>query len=269
MRSSSRRRSLSVWALLLLAAFAAAEERQYDAEVKRLIDYTNRSFGDFRSAARSDFKKSKIRFDGVETEVSGYLKDTADAGKRLASRVSSDYAAVPEATDFLKRLKTADLFAQENPGISGARNEWELLIPNAEKLAAAYGIDWTTSPETWQPSRAPDGVLRAETDNLETRARALREAVNDAAKAAGLDKGRRKVLEGQSDTLVAAAGALRKTVRDARPASTALATVNEALRDLGSRLQSDGVADTVSGLFRPVEDSAGKLSGMLEAPPAR
>ena len=269
MRPFSRRRPLSGLALVFLAAFAAAEERQYDAEVKRLIDYTNRSFGDFRSAARSDFKKAKIGFDGVETEVAGYLKDTADAGKRLASRVSSDYAAVPEATDFLKRLKTADSFGQENPGISGAKNEWELLTPNAAKLAAAYGIDWTASPETWQPSRVPDGVLRAETETLESSAKALRKAVNDASKAAGVDKGRRKVLEGQSDTLVSAAEGLRKTVRDTRPASTALTSVNEAVRDLGSRLRSDGVAEAVSVPLGRVEESAAKLSGMLEVPPAR
>lgn len=145
----------------------------------------------------------------------------------------------------------------------------ELLTPNAAKLAAAYGIDWTASPETWQPARVPDGVLRTETEMLESNAKALRKAVNDASKAEGLDKGRRKVLEGQSDTLVSAAEGLRKTVRDARPASTALTSVNEAVRDLGSRLRDDGVADAVSVPLGRVEDSAGKLSGMLEAPPAR
>ena len=261
---SIRRLILPGLALVLLAALAAAEERQYDAEVKRLIEYTNRSFGDFRDAARSDFKRSKIRFNGVETEVSGYLKDTADAGKRLASRVSSDYAAVPEAVDFLKRLKNADTFAQENPGISGAKNEWELLTPNAAKLAAAYGIDWNLAPEAWQASRVSDGAVRGEAASLEMHAKALRKAVEDASKAAGLDRGRRKVLEGQSETLVSSAAGLNKTVRDARPASVSLGTVNDSLRDLSSRLQSEGVAEAVSVPLRRVEDSAAKLTAMLE-----
>ena len=268
MRSIVRRLPLSGLALILLAAAAAGQERQYDAEVERLIAYTNRGFDDFRGAVRSDFKRSKIRFDGVETEVSGYLKDTAEAGKRLASRVSSDYAAVPEAVDFLKRLKAADTFAQENPGISGAKNEWELLTPNAARLAAAYGIDWNLAPEAWQASRAPDDALRSEAASLETHARALRKAIQDASKAASLDKGRRKVLEGQSETLVSAANALKKTVNDALPASIALGTVNDALGDLRSRLQSDGVEESVSVPLRRVEDSAGKLTEMLEQPPA-
>ncbi len=264
MRSNFPRRILSSLALVFVAALGTAEERQYDAEVKRLIEYTNRSFGDFRGAVRSDFKNSRIRFDGVETEVSGYLKDTADAGKRLASRMSSDYAAVPEATDFLKRLKTADLFARENPGISGAKNEWELLIPNATKLAAAYGIDWDTAPETWQPSRVPDGALHAETVALETNAKALREAVNAASKTAALDKGRRKVLDGLTETLISAATGLKKTVRDARPASTALATVRQAADDVGSRLQADGIAADVAASWSRVDESVRKLAGMLE-----
>ncbi len=266
MRSIFRQRALSGLTLAFVAAFAAAAERQYDAEVERLIAYTNRSFGDFRKAIRSDFKNAKIRFNDVETEVSGYVKDTAEAGKRLASRVSSDYAAVPEATDFLERLKTADAFAEENPGISGAKNEWDLLIPNAAKLAAAYGIDWNTAPETWQASRVPDDTLAGETTNLETHARALHKAVEEASKTAGLDKGRRKVLEGQSETLVSSASALKKTVRGARPALAALASVTDAVDDLGSRLQSDGIADAVTGPWGRVEESAGKLAGMLDTP---
>ena len=255
--------------LAAIAGRIALAERPYDAEVKRLIDYTNRGVSDFRSAARSDFKNSRMTLaDGTQIDVSNALKDLAEAGKKLDSRYGSDYAAVPEATDFLKRFRAADDFARTHEGISGAKNEWDLLRQNVTKLSAVYGVDLTTDPATWQPARTTDGALRAEAASLEAQAKGFRKTLDDAAKAAGLEKGRRKSLEGESDTLVDTAHALRGTIDDGRPAAGALERVSTAIKDLSSLVDSSKLTDAVAGAWSGVTSSAQKISDLtgLSAP---
>src|SRR5262245_17017103 len=111
------KRSTSRFAFALLAALAGASvaavggaERMYDAELKRLIEATNKGLVAFRKAATPDFRNSRITWDGNQYVVSNYLEDLEQAGKKLQSRYDLNNAAVPEATDFLKRLKTADQF---------------------------------------------------------------------------------------------------------------------------------------------------------------
>jgi hypothetical protein len=266
MKTTLRRSTLACLALALAAAVATGAEREYDVSVKRLIEYTNRGVNDFRKAMRSDFKNAKITWGGVQYDVSSYMNDTADAGKKLQSRYNADYAAIPEAEDFLKRLKTADTFAKQNPGISGAKNEWDLLMQNVTKLAAAYGVDWNADATTWMFARTPDGPLKAAAATLETQSKSMRKAIDEAGKTAGLDKARRKVLEGQSETLINSAGDLRKAVDGSRSASSALQSVQSAMADLGPRLQADGLASAVSSAWGGVDASVQKLSGMLAGP---
>lgn len=254
----------AVLALALAGSGAmAAAERMYDNEVKRLIEYTNRGVNDFRKAVRSDFKNSRITWNGMQVDVGTYLGDLADAGKKLGSRYETNYAAVPEATDFLKRIKVADEFAKENPGISGAKNEWDLLLPNAVALAKAYGIDFSADPSTWQAARTPDGPLRATAASIETQAKGIGKSLDQAAKASGLDKSRRKVLEGQAETAIKAAGDLRKAIDGSRPASGAIQSLSSALGDLGATAEKDGVAGNVSAAWTALQDNVGKLSGLV------
>lgn len=266
------KRVLSRLVLLGLALAAAGSapasaERLYDAEVKRLIEYANRGISDFRRSARSDFKNAKITHsDGVQVDVSNYLKDMTDSGKKLESRYTANYAAIPEATDLLKRFRTADDFAQRNPGISGAKSEWELLRKNMDPLAKAFNVDWTADPTTWQPARTTDGPIRAEAASLEAQAKSFRKGVDTAAKTAGLDKARRKVLEGESESLIGAAGALRKTIEDGRPASSALDRVTAAMGALGTQVQTAGLGDAVSGAWSGIDGAAKKLAEMIAGP---
>jgi hypothetical protein len=257
------RRAVFLGLVLAAAARLASAERPYDAEVKRLIDYCNRGISDFRSAARSDFKNSRMTLaDGTQVDIANYLKDLTDSGKKLSSRYSSDYAAVPEATDFFKRFRQGDDFARTHEGISGAKNEWQLLRENVTKLSAAYGVDWTTDPTTWQPARTTDGPVRAQAQTVEAQSKALGKSLDDAAKAANLDKGRRKALEGESDTLVDSASNLRKAISDGRPAGPAAQSFVKAMDDLGSLVRRSNLTDAVASSWGGLADSAKKLSDM-------
>lgn len=253
----------AVGLILAASGVAPAAERVYDKEAERLIEYTNRGVNDFRKAARSDFKNSKITWNGTQIDVGTYLKDVAEAGKKLESRYDTNFAAVPEASDFLKRLRAAEDFAAANPGISGAKPEWDLLRPNAIALAKAYNIDYAADPSTWQPSRTPDGPLRATAASIESQAKGIEKSVETAAKAAGLDKSHRKVLEGQSETAVKAAGDVRKAIEESRPAGSGLQSLSTALGDLNTTVEKDGLAGGVSTAWSALQDSIGKLSGFI------
>jgi hypothetical protein len=248
---------------LLAAAAAAAAERMYDAELKRLIESTNKGLVAFRKAARSDFRNAKITWEGNPYAVGNYLADLEEAGKRLQSRYDLNYAAVPEATDFLKRLKTADDFAVANPGISGAKNEWNALRTNATALAGAYGIDFASDPATWKAARTPDGPIRSEAFSIESQTKTLGKTLDNAAKSAGLDKSRRKVIEGQAETAQNAAVDVRKAVDAGRDASSAMQRLSAALADLSGTLEKDGLAGSVSSAWTALQDSITKLSGYL------
>jgi hypothetical protein len=261
------KRSTSRFAIALLTAFAvsslAVAERMYDAELKRLIEATNKGLVAFRKAATPDFRNSRITWDGNQYIVSNYLEDLEQAGKKLQSRYDLNNAAVPEATDFLKRLKTADEFAAQNPGISGARNEWNALKTNATALAAAYGIDYASDPATWKAARTPDGPIRAEAFSIESQAKTLRKSLDEAAKSKGLDKSQRKVIEGQAEMAQTAAQNVRKAVDGSRDAGPALQSLETALGDLSGTAQKDGLADSVSAAMSSVQDSIVKLKGFL------
>jgi hypothetical protein len=258
----------SRFALPLLAAFVLsavpatrlAAERMYDAELKRLIEATNKGVVAFRKAARPDFRNSRITWEGNPYVVSNYLEDLEDAGKKLQSRYDLNNAAVPEATDFLKRVKVADQFAVENPGISGAKNEWNALRTNVVALAAAYGIDFASDPATWQPARTPDGPIRAEAFAIETQGKTLVKSLDNAAKSAGLDKSRRKVIEGQAEMVETSARNVRRAVDGGREAGPAIQSLESALADLSETVQKDGLAEAMP---TALQDSIGKLKGYL------
>ena len=235
----------------------------YDAELKRLIESTNKGLVAFRKAARTDFRNSRITWEGNEYAVSNYLEDLEQAGKKLQSRYDLNYAAVPEATDFLKRFRVADEFAVQNPGVSGAKNEWNALKTNVSALAAAYGVDLASDPSTWQAARTPDGPIRAEAFNIETQGKTLVKSLDNAAKSAGLDKSRRKVIEGQAETVETSARNVRRAVDAGREAGPAIQSLESALTDLSATVQKDGLADASSSAAATLQDSIGKLKGYL------
>ena len=262
------KRITSRFALPLLLTFAASTipasaERMYDAELKRLIESTNKGVVAFRKASRPDFRDSRITWEGQPYIVSNYLEDLEEAGKKLQSRYDMNNAAVPEATDFLRRLKIADDFALANPGISGAKNEWNALRTNATALAAAYGIDYATDPSSWQAARTPDGPIKAEAFAIETQTKTLRKSLDSAAKAAGLDKSRRKVIEGQAESAQTAAQNVRRAVDGGRDATPAIQSLESAVSDLSGTVEKDGLAESVSAAASSLRDSIDKLKGYL------
>ncbi len=267
------KRSTSRFPFILFGAFAVsglaasrlAAERMYDAELKRLIEATNKGVVAFRKAARPDFRNSRITWDGTQYIVSNYLEDLEQAGKRLQSRYDLNNAAVPEATDFLKRLKTADEFAATNPGISGAKNEWNALMTNVTALAAAYGIDYASDPATWKPARTPDGPIRAEAFSIESQTKQLGKSLDEAAKSAGLDKSRRKIIEGQAEVAQKAASDVRKAVDAGRDPGSAMDRLTASLADLSATVEKDGLSGSVSSAWTTLQDSIGKLKGYLGA----
>jgi hypothetical protein len=254
---------LAVLSAFVMSGIASAAEHMYDAELKRLIEATNNGVVAFRKAARPDFRKSRITLDGNEYAVGNYLEDLEEAGKKLQTRYDLNYAAVPEATDFLKRLRAADDFAVANPGISGAKNEWNALRTNAIALAAAYNIDFASNPATWQAARTPDGPIRAEAFAIETQAKTLRKSLDEAAKSAGLDKSRRKVIEGQAEMVQTAAANVRKAVDAGRDAAPAVESLNRALADLSATMEKDGLTSNVASPWTSLKDSIARLNGYL------
>ncbi len=256
-------RSVAAALALCILAVAASAERMWDAELQRLIESTNKGLVAFRKAARSDFRNSRISWEGNQYVVGNYLEDLEEAGKKLRNRYDLNYAAVPEATDFLKRFKVADEFAATNPGISGAKNEWNALRTNVVALAGAYGVDFATDPGTWQLARTPDGPIRGEAFAIETQTKTLTKSLDNAAKSAGLDKSRRKVIEGQAETAQTAATDVRKAVDAGRDSSGAMQRLNGALSDLQATLDKEGLAANVAGAWTTLQDSVTKLKGYL------
>ncbi len=265
MKSRPSHLALAVLSAFVMSGTVSAAERMYDPELKRLIEATNKGVVAFRKAARPDFRNSRITWDGNEYIVSNYLEDLEQAGKKLQSRYDLNNAAVPEATDFLKRLKTADEFAAANPGVSGAKNEWNALRTNATALAAAYGIDFSSDPATWQAARTPDGPIRAEAFSIESQTKQLGKSLDEAAKSAGLDKSRRKVIEGQAETAQKAASDVRKAVDAGRDPGSAMDRLSTSLADLSATVEKDGLAGNVSSAWTALQDSMRKLKGFLGA----
>jgi hypothetical protein len=237
-------------------------DRPYDDTTKRLLDNTKDGIGRFKDKIEDKFKVEKIRRGGVEIDVSDYLDDLKKSAEDLKDRYKSDYAAGPDALEFLKKSKQTDEFMSRHQGQTGADTEWLELRSSLVALASAYNIDWESDPSTWNAIRMTDDELEGMVSGLEKAAKDFDKSVEKAAKQAKLDDSVRGELDASGEYFKKATKALKEAVGHKGPAMGAVNSVFSAAEDLKAKVDANGLDTSVSGSWSRINRV---LSGVASA----
>ena len=244
---------------LVLAAPGTATERVYDRDVKKLIDQACDQLDRFSGEMSHKAKGAKVTRDGVQTDISDFMKDFKTDGGRLRDRFGDSGVAAPEVLSFLRRGKSTDGFVERHPGFTGADSEWANLRRTLVKLADAYGIDWSSDPDSWRPRRMSDSELSTLAGGLDAQIRGAGKALGKAAKDAQVPSAERKELDASVNSLRDASKSLRKEVNSRAPASS-LDNVLAQAKALTDRAASLGLSDAAGSALKPLQSSLGKLA---------
>lgn len=256
---------LAGWAIAALAITtaaaspAAAGERLYDKDVKKLIDRANDQLNAFMGGMSSQARSAKITRDGVTVDVADYLKDFETAGRSLASRYGKSGAASSDALDFLKRGKGVEKFVGSHAGFVDADKEWKKLDSALGSLSAAYDIDWASDPAGWKARRQSDQEISTLLGGLDRSIKDAGSALDKAAKAAGVAPDSRKSLTTSVDSLRSSAKSLRTAFGSKRPAGAQVDAVLSGAQSLAEQADGLGLTEAASTGCKPLNTSIAKL----------
>lgn len=252
--------ALAVAALgLVLIAPLAAADRPYDSEVEKTIDTAYRGLDKFMDEMTSKAKGAKVTRDGVETDISDFLKDFKEDGRLLKERFGPNDMASPNALDFLRKARAADGFVERHPGFTGADSEWTYLRPVLQNLAGAYYIDWAGDPGSWRPVRISDKTISGTLAGLDKQASALGKAASKAGKAAKIDKEALDGLKASIETVRSASKSFRDTFKSKQPAGAAAEGFLGSVEKVEGELSELGLTSATSAAMSPLSISAKSL----------
>ena len=242
---------------------AWAADRPYDADVEKTIDTAYRGLDKFIDEMDRKAKGAKVTRDGVEVDLSDFLKDFKASGKLLKDRFGPNDMAAPNALDFLRKAKATDGFIERHPGFTGADSEWTQLRPVLQNLAGAYHIDWATDPATWRPVRSSDKTIAGNLAGLEKQAKALGKATTKAGKSAKVDKAALAPVSASISSLGSSGKALRDTFAKKQPIGNAADGFFGAAEKAQSGIASLGLESATAAAMSPLSASAKSLATAL------
>jgi hypothetical protein len=258
----SRRTSMLLPAAVLIViatAPLAAVDRPYDDTVDRLVDSACRRLDHFSNEMDSKAKGAKVTREGVEIDVSDFMKDWKGDCNLFQDRFGANDMASGNALDFVRKAKATEGFIARHPGFTGADSEWDDVRPAAIGLATAYNIDWDSDPATWKPVRSSDKAIGAMLAGVERQVKELGKSVNKAGKAAKVDKA---ALKGVSDS-IAALGSSAKSFRSAFGKELPIGAAADGFFDRVTRVESGvaelGLGEATAAAMKPLAASAKNL----------
>jgi len=263
MKITTRIAVLSVALAAVALAPLAAADRAYDRDVEKLIADAHRGVDRFSREMDSKAKGAKVTRDGVETDVSDFMKDFQSAGRLLNERYGPDDMASQNALEFLRKGKATDGFVQRHPGFTGADSEWASLRPVLVNLAAAYNIEWDSDMTTWRPVRTSDKSIASMLTGLEKQAKYLGKVTAKAGKTAKVDKA---ALKGVADSIVTLGGsgkAFSDAFKKKQPVGSAADGFFAALEKVNGGIASVGLEGATKSAMTPLTSAAKSLGTAL------
>lgn len=206
--------ALALWSV---PAFAQAPpERPGDKDMKQLIDQIDEGRDKFEGNLDGDFKGSTVRGPNGETKVAAALQDYQDNTKKLQSRFSPDYSAGPEVATVLKQSTSIEAFMKGSPTTMKGRREWDRLVPDLKRLAAAYGTTFPM-PDGANVGRTSDKEAISAAAAIASAGKDLKSDLDDAKTLAEADKDTAKK---DADALIKQANTVKDRIEDGKPATS-------------------------------------------------
>lgn len=235
-----------------LAAAAPAQSRRLkDEDVRKLMEESKKDVERFTDAVDSKYRKSTIRSATAEVSIELYLKDLKKSSEVMRDRFKDDYSAGSEVLSFLRQASAIEKRSAGGGALFGAEKEWPRLRGTLSRLSQVYGVDWSSSPESWAVRRMNDRELQRAIEAYATASKSFKKSLEAALEhVSNIGKDERKTVMSAVDRLESVANDLKDAVGDGRDASAKLGVLKGATDEIQSFLEKHGLTNAVGSSFR-------------------
>jgi len=259
------RHRFSILFLVGIAASASGQSRRLkDEDVRKLMEESKKDVERFTDAVDSKYRKSTIRSATAEISIELYLKDLKKSSEVMRERFKDDYAAGSEVLSFLRQASAIEKRSAGGGALFGAEKEWPRLRGTLSRLSQVYGVDWSSSPESWAARRMNDRELQQAIEAYATASKSFKKSLDSALDHVdGVGKDDRKAVMSAVDRLASSANDLKDTVGDGRDASGELGLLKAATDEIQSFLEKHGLRNAVGSSFRVLGRDLSTISSAL------
>lgn len=240
-------------ALSLVAGVPASAQsrRLKDDDVKKLMEEVKKDVERFEDSVDSQFRKATIQGAAAEVSIEGYLKDLKRSAEVMRDRFKEDYSAGSEVLSFLRQASAIEKRSARGGGLFGAEKEWPRLRGTLSRLSQVYGVDWSSSPESWTARRMNDRELERAIEAYATSSKAFKKSLESVLEhATGIGKDERKTVLSAVDRLGSTANDLKDAAGGGEDASGELGLLKRTTDEIQSFLEKHGLTNAVGSSFR-------------------
>ncbi len=247
-----------------VAAASGQSRRLNDEGVKKLMEEAKKDVERFTDDVDSQYRKSTIRSPTTEVSIEAYLKDLKKSAETMRDRFNDDYSAGREVLSFLRQASSIEKRSASGGALFGAEKEWPRLRGTLGRLSQVYGVDWSSSPESWAERRMNDRELQRAIEGYAIGSKSFKKSLDSALEhVEGVGKEERKAVMSAVDRLESAANDLKDAVGDGRDASGELGLLKAATDEIQSFLEKHGLTNAVGSTFRSLGADLSTISSAL------
>jgi hypothetical protein len=252
-------------AFLLVAALSASAsgqtQRLKDDDVRELMEEAKKDVDRFIDEIDSQYRNARIQTPTSEVVVDGYLKDLKTSAETMRDRFDDDYSAAREVMAFLRQARPIEDRAARGGGLFGAEKEWPRLRGTLGRLAREYGIDWSSSPDSWVATRMNDRELVSAIEKLKKSSESFKKSLESALEhLPNIPSAEKKNVMSAIDRLSGAAGDLKDAAEDGGDASGELGLLKSSAADIQAFLQKYGLSGSVGATYRTLTTELSTVS---------
>jgi ferritin-like metal-binding protein YciE len=243
---------------------SAESPRLKDDDVKKLMEEAKNDVERFEDAVDSQFKKATIRSATAEVSIANYLKDLKKSAELMRDRFKEDNSAGTEVASFLRQANAIEKRSTAGGGLFGAEKEWPRLRGTLARLARVYGVDWSTSPESWTVRRMNDQELKRAIETYVASSKSFKKSLESALEhVEAIGKDERKTVLSAVDRLEKSANDLKDAALDGKDPSSALELMTRSTDEIRSFLDKHGLTSSVGSTFRALGKDFSTIIGAL------
>jgi hypothetical protein len=216
-------------------------------------------------------RRSVIKNERGEVDVKAFLDDLRKSSDAMKGRFEPPrYSANTEVLAFLRQSRRLDDAVARNPGRSGADPAWALVKPELTKLAAAYGIEYSTDPAGWTAAtRTSDDDVKAALKRLEKNTDGLRkELEKDVKKDKSIQPAARATAVAPAAGLAATAKQASSSFENGQDVSPLVGKLLVSGHEVESLVAGRKLAAPATTMWSGVSDDLGKIAKAYGVVPA-
>ena len=134
--------------LTYLTIDARAQQISTTTQMRNVIARLETNMDRFSRTVDTAFDRSRFNNTDLEDQVNALVDELEFATDRLKETTEDNIANQMDVNEVLRRGLYLDMFMQRNNLSPVAQRDWRQVKTNLDRLARAYGVTWTWTPNT-------------------------------------------------------------------------------------------------------------------------